>query len=81
MERSHRSPKCVSIERQGVSDTEGYQCGLRKGDMKSGIALQPSAGNAEGCGNDPRYTLHRSGKESGNATGEMQLGYLLYQGI
>lgn len=65
METSHRSLKCVSIERQGVTDTEGYQCGLRKGDMKSGIACQPSAGNAEGRGNDPRYALHRLGKESG----------------
>lgn len=50
MERSHGSPKCFCSE-MGCEWYEEHQCGLRKGEMKSGIALQASADNAEGHGN------------------------------
>lgn len=53
--RGWRDPMGVqsaSPDTWDVNDTEGYQCGLRKGEMKSRIALQPSAGNAEGRGNE-----------------------------
>ena len=50
MERSHIVQN-VSSGRQGVNDTKGYSVCL-KGEIKNGTALQPSAGNAEGCGKE-----------------------------
>lgn len=66
MERSHGRPKCASREMW----REGYQCGLRKGEMKSRTALQQAT--LKDVEMSPRYAPHWSGKESGNDTGEMQ---------